>query len=292
MKKVSIIIPTYNRKDFIKTAVESSLKQTYPKVEIIVIDDNSDYEIYDVLKEFEEKILIIKNKHNIGCAATQNKAIRKSSGDYITILDDDDIFHPKKIERQMKIFNRKKNVGLVYCPIAKRINNRLIYKPLTERNNVWIRLTHKNTIGITPLIKKECFSVCGFFDTSLEYHEDRDLWYRIGKEFEFGFDENPSYIVYNHSISRLSSQIEKICSGKKALYEKHKHDFEDEDKYYADLHFELAYEYLKFSGYRNFLKHFRKSISKNLRCIKDGLKIPLDRFGFGERCTMIDEDLC
>ena len=106
MEKISIIIPTHNRKKLVRTAVKSALMQTYPKTEIIVVDDNSDYEISEVLKDFKGRITIIKNKRNIGPLATLNRGIKESNGDYITILCDDDIFHPKKIERQINIFNK------------------------------------------------------------------------------------------------------------------------------------------------------------------------------------------
>ena len=60
MEKVSIIIPTYNRKKYIKTAVKSALMQSYKKIEVIVVDDNSNYEISEYLKDFDNKITIIK----------------------------------------------------------------------------------------------------------------------------------------------------------------------------------------------------------------------------------------
>ena len=205
MEKISIIIPTYNRKKLVRTAVKSALMQTYPKTEIIVVDDNSDYEISEVLKDFKGRITIIKNERNIGPLATLNRGIKESKGDYITILNDDDIFHPKKIERQINIFNKKKNIGLVYCPEARKTGNNFIYKPLRNEKNYWIRLSHQNPIVMTPLIKKECFTICGVFDTTVGYHGDRDLWYRIGKKFKFDFDKNPSYIVHNPNITRLSS---------------------------------------------------------------------------------------
>jgi glycosyltransferase involved in cell wall biosynthesis len=290
METVSIIISTYNRKNFVKNAIKSALIQTYPKKEIIVVDDNSDYDIVEELRDFKDKITIIKNKKHNGVASASNKGFEACSGAYITFLDDDDIFHPKKIERQMKIFNKNSDIGLVYCPIGFKINNEIIYQPLIEEKKHWIRITHQNIIGKTPLIKKECLSVCGVFDTSLEYHEDRDLWYRIGKKFQIGFDKEPSYIVYNLNIYRLSSQLEKICSSKKVLYEKYKNDFEDENRYFADYHYELAYEYLIFDCYRKFLRHFIKSIEKNPSIITKYLEIPLQKIKAKNHRMKIDRE--
>jgi len=277
MEMVSIIIPTYNRNELVRTAVKSALMQTYPKIEVIVVDGSSGCETFEILKEFKDKITIIKDKKNIGVAAARNLGIKESSGKYITNLDDDDFFHPRKIEWQIKVFNKKKNLGLVYCPRATLVNNKLIYVPARKEKNHWIRLTHQNHLIMTPLIKKECFSVCGVFDESLLYHEDRDLWYRIGKKFQLDFDSYPSYIFYSHNIDRLSLQLEKICQGKKTLYEKHKNDFEDRNKLFSDLHYELAYAYLRFGQYRKSLKHFQISIKKNPEIIKRYLGIHLGK---------------
>jgi len=262
MKKVSIIIITYNRPERLKIAINSALEQTYNNCEIIVVDDNSDYDISKILNIYNEKITIIKNKENLGPSGSRNVGIKKSNGDYITFLDDDDIFHPKKIEKQINLFNKSENIGLVYCPVAEIYNNKLFYKPLINKKNKWVRLIHQNYIGITPLIKIECLSNCGFFDTNLKYHEDRDLWYRIGKKYSFGFINDSYYICYSIIKNRLSAQIENICNHKKLLYEKYKDDFENKDIYYSDLYKEIAFTYLFFGYYKRFFEHLKKSIDK------------------------------
>jgi glycosyltransferase involved in cell wall biosynthesis len=291
MEKVSIIIPTYNRKKLVRNAIKSALMQTYPTTEIIVIDDNSGYDIYKVLEEFKGKIRIIKNEKNIGPLKTLNKGIKESNGDYITILNDDDIFHPKKIERQINIFNKRKNIGLVYCPELKKVGNKFIFKPAKREKNHWIGLSHQNPIIVTPLIKKDCFSVCGVFDTSIGYHGDKDLWYRIGKKFKLDFDEYPSYIVYNPHITRMSKQMEKICESKKNLYNKHKDDFKDRDILFSYLHYELAYIYLVFGHYKEFFKQFKISVGKNPVIIKKFFNLYQDFCKIGYKQIKIDNFL-
>ncbi len=273
MDKISIIITTYNRPELLRIAIKSALMQTYPNFEVIVVDGSSDYKTSEVIKYYKNKIIVVKDKRNIGVSAARNIGIKQSSGDYITFLDDDDIFHPKKIERQIKLFKKKSNIGIVYCPVATKINNKLIYKPLSGKNNHWIRLRFQNPIIMTPLIKKECISTCGVFDESLLYHEDRDLWYRIGKKFQFKLINNPDYIWYELEIVRLSTQKETICNNKKLLYEKHKNDFDDKDRYFSELHCELANTYFFFRDYRNFIEHFKKSIEKNPNFLPLVLKI-------------------
>lgn len=290
MKKISIIITTHNRKKLIKTAVKSALIQTYPEKEIIVVDDNSEYDIFKELEEFKEDITIIQNSRTMGVSATSNRGVEECSGQYVTFLNDDDVFHPRKIERQVKIFGKRETIGLVYCPIATKFGNKLYYEPLKKEKNCWVRLGYQNNIGITPLIKKECLSVCGGFDTTLEYHEDRDLWYRIGKKYRFWFDNEPSYIIYNHKIHRMSSDLERICQGKMRLFEKHKEDFENKNSFFSDLYYELAYEHLRFHCYREFFKYVIKSIKMNPRTISEYKKIPFKKIsGICER--EIDQEI-
>jgi glycosyltransferase involved in cell wall biosynthesis len=259
MEKVSIVIITYNRPELLKKAINSALIQTYPKIEIIVVDDNSTYDVSEFLRNYYDKITLIKNNKNIGPSGSRNIGIENCTGEFITFLDDDDIFHPKKIESQINLFKKNKEIGLVYCPLGEIKKNKLIYRPLDSNKNKWIRLKHQNYIGITPLIKKECFSTCGVFDTSLDYHEDRDLWYRISKKYKFGLINIPGYICYSFSKERLSTDIEKICENKKILFEKHKKDFENKDLCYSDLNSEMAFIYLIYKDYKNFLRYFNRS---------------------------------
>jgi glycosyltransferase involved in cell wall biosynthesis len=262
MKKVSIIIITYNRPERLKIAINSALKQTYEETEIIVVDDNSNYDMSEISNNYNQKITFIKNKKNMGPSASRNVGIENSNGDFLTFLDDDDIFHPEKIEKQMDLFNKFENLGLVYCPVADIISNNLIYKPLKIENNKWVRVTYQNHIGITPLIRKECFHECGVFDNSLRYHEDRDLWYRIGKKYRFGFVKEPYYICYNFGEDRLSIDLEKIDYFKKLFYEKHIKDFNDQDLYFSDFYKEIALIYFFFGKYKKYFENIKKSVDK------------------------------
>ena len=113
MKKVSIIIPTYQRPELLKRALDSCVNQTYKNIEIIVIDDNkvnSDYakktkKIVDAYPQ----VKYIKNKTNLGGAETRNVGIKAASGEFIAFLDDDDEFMPDKIEKQMKRYQEVKD---------------------------------------------------------------------------------------------------------------------------------------------------------------------------------------
>ena len=110
-EKVSIIVPSYKRhKELVGRAVNSLLTQTYKNIEVILVDDNAreDLALYRLeLKKLvadigDERIVYLQNKDNLGGAGARNEGIRVAKGEYITFLDDDDEYLPKKIERQLE----------------------------------------------------------------------------------------------------------------------------------------------------------------------------------------------
>ena len=101
---MSIITPLYNGEEFIKDAVESVLAQTYENWELLVIDDGSADNGYNIVKEYSDKdkrIKLLKNEKNSGVTKTRNKGIESSEGRYIAFLDSDDMWQKEKLERQI-----------------------------------------------------------------------------------------------------------------------------------------------------------------------------------------------
>ena len=94
--KISIILPNFNSEKYIKTTIKSILNQTFKKWELIIVDDNSNKNTLNILKNLKnKKIKIIFLKRNKGVAYCRNLAIKKSSGEYLAFLDSDDIWNKK-----------------------------------------------------------------------------------------------------------------------------------------------------------------------------------------------------
>ncbi|WP_410991004.1 glycosyltransferase [Bacillus cereus] len=108
MPLVSILIPTYNRPVYFKQALISALLQSYPNIEIIICDDSTNNESKKIAlryhEKFPDKIKYYKNEMNIGGRLNFQFSLHKSNGEYVNFLMDDDLFHPKKIERMMQYF--------------------------------------------------------------------------------------------------------------------------------------------------------------------------------------------
>ena len=153
MKLISVIIPTFNRVDLLKNAINSVLTQTYSNIEIIVIDDNSNDKTESLIKNLNDnRINYIKNKENLKAPLCRNIGINISRGEFIAFLDDDDIWYPNKLEEQIKLFDNS-NVGLVYCITDLFFENyNLSYstKP-QKRGNIFFHNSFFGSHYYTPL---------------------------------------------------------------------------------------------------------------------------------------------
>lgn len=102
-KKVSIIMPSYNTASFIAQAIESVRAQSYEEWELIIVDDCSTDNTDDVVAGIRDsRIRYIKNESNLGAAESRNRALREARGSWIAFLDSDDLWHPEKLERQIR----------------------------------------------------------------------------------------------------------------------------------------------------------------------------------------------
>ncbi|MSS71055.1 MAG: glycosyltransferase family 2 protein [Candidatus Latescibacteria bacterium] len=110
-KKVSVILPTYNRANYLIESLESLLAQTYPNIEIVVVNDGSTDETKDKLGAFRDRILYLE-KSNGGKSSAINLGLRYATGDYVWVFDDDDIALPDMVESHVSLFEKILKSGL------------------------------------------------------------------------------------------------------------------------------------------------------------------------------------
>src|SRR5258705_13939604 len=104
MSQVSVVIPTHNRSEFLRSAIASVLGQTYQDFELIVVDDASTDSTAEVVVSFNDsRIKFIRHQTNQGGSAARNTGIRASKCDYIAFLDDDDEWSPRKLSKQVEV---------------------------------------------------------------------------------------------------------------------------------------------------------------------------------------------
>jgi glycosyltransferase involved in cell wall biosynthesis len=190
---VSIILPTYNRELYIKRAIDSVLNQTYRNIELIVIDDSSSDNTFQIISEIARKdsrVIILKNKENLGLVKNLNKGIELAKGKYVARLDDDDFWSDfKKIEKQVFFLEKNKDYGLVgggMIKIDAKNNERArCLFPEKDKDIRKIILLYNPFVHTSVVFRKDVFNKVGGYDERFLYFEDWDLWMKIGKVSKF-----------------------------------------------------------------------------------------------------------
>ena len=212
---VSVIIPTYNRKNLLKRALHSVSSQTFVPQEIIVVDDgSSDGTKGWVLEKFPYVRYIYQD--NSGVSSARNAGIKEAKGSWIAFLDSDDEWMSNKLEQQKRVINSFQQAWLchtneIWVRNGVRVNQ--MKKHQKYGGNVFENCL--DICRISPssvLIKKEVFEMVGLFDESLKVCEDYDLWLRITSVLPVIFLDEPLITKYGgHSdqLSRVDSGIEK-----------------------------------------------------------------------------------
>ena len=211
---ISIIIPYFKKKQFFKETIESINKQTYQNFEIILIYDDIDKSdlkfIKHILKKIKKKKIII-NKKNLGAGISRNLGIKQSKGEFIAFLDADDIWHKKKIEKQV-MFMKKKKIDFSfsnYLIINK--NKKVLRKIIAPKKITFSNLLFACDIGLsTVILKTDLLKIYKF--SCLKTKEDYLLWLRLAKNNIKMMGINETLVSWRKTDNSLSSfPLQKLC---------------------------------------------------------------------------------
>jgi glycosyltransferase involved in cell wall biosynthesis len=267
MPAVSVIIPTYNRAEFLRLAITSVLNQTFQDFEIIVVDDTSEDHTHEVVSDFSDKrIKYIRHEVNKRVAAARNTGVLNSSGDYIAFLDDDDEWLPRKLQMQVALLeDGPSTLGGVYTGFTQidRSTGQILQQIVhNRRGDIYNDLLKSNFIGpaSTILLRRECFDRVGLFDESIEFGEEYDLLIRVSKEFHF--ECVPECLVtYWFHENKLSTNVGVMIRGLEAQIRKYGESFSLHRKYFSDRYRSLAVLYC----YAGNIGKTRESYSKAIK---------------------------
>ena len=209
MTPISLIIPTFNRKDLLKRAVESALRSQVP-TEIIIVDDGSTDGTDEMLRQnfpFANYLF----QPNQGPAAARNRGIREAQGEWIAFLDSDDEWMPGKLAAQIEFFNQ--NPEYLICQTEEIwIRNGLRVNPMKKHKKYdgWIFEKCLPLCIVSPsavMMHRTLFEKIGFFDESLPACEDYDLWLRIACRYPVGLIEKPFVTKYGGHADQRSHEF-------------------------------------------------------------------------------------
>ncbi len=185
---VSVVIPTYRDRGNLKRAIDSVLAQTYPNIEVIIVDDNNPTDCWrtstqTLMNEYkeDERVHYIKHALNKNGAAARNTGIKNSKGKYIAFLDDDDYFKPSKIEIQVALLENDLEFQAAYCQCER--NGKVIAKNLPYGNlGKDILLLKTNLFTPSLIFRAESIKHINGFDESFKRHQDYEMMIRFFAE--------------------------------------------------------------------------------------------------------------
>lgn len=212
--KISVIMSVYSGMPFLKEAVESILRQTYKNFEFIIVDDASTDDSWSYLKGLKDRrIKLIKNKKNLGLAASLNIALKTARGEYIARMDADDVSKPERLATQLEFLEKNRDIDMCgsYVSVIDENGKKIgqIKKPLTD-----IKIK-KELFWLTPLLhptwfaKREVFRKLNGYDKKWDYVEDFEFLIRAK---DFKMVNIPKYLLLFRSQKERRSQktIEEI----------------------------------------------------------------------------------
>lgn len=222
MTKVSIYTPTYNCAKYLKTAIDSILRQTYQNFELIIINDASLDNTWKILQEYKDnpKIKIIKNEKNLGFVRSAIKAINQAKGDYIMRLDADDYLDENALMIMTDILDKYPKIGMVYPD----------YFHVDERGNIIdyfrkkkigeeIELMDLPANGACTLMRKNCYKAIGGYRDDIRMQDKYDLWLKFIGKFK-AYNVNLPLFYYRRHENNISNKTKKILETRRYIKEK------------------------------------------------------------------------
>ncbi len=201
---VSVLLPTYNREQWIGESIKSILNQTYGNLELIIIDDASTDKTRSIVRSYLEKdarITYTRQDTNKGKPAAVNRGLHIANGEYVWIFDDDDIAFPNKLQTQIDIMERYPNASLSHTDAILFDNNtRKVYNYFRAQevsgNRLWEWLFGCRIHGPSVVMRKKCFEDIGGMDERLIRAQDYDLWIRLLAKYPEAIAINIATIYY------------------------------------------------------------------------------------------------
>jgi glycosyltransferase involved in cell wall biosynthesis len=288
---VSVVIPAYNQARFLAGALESVLTQTYPALEIVVVDDGSTDATGEVLAGFRGRVAVVRQPNN-GVSSARNAGVAGSAGDLVAFLDADDQWLPDKLARQIARHVREPDLGLVHCGIQEIDADGRALGVRTEgiEGRVAGRLLRFDGAAIlgggsAALIPRTVFDRVGGFDPLLSTSADWDLYYRIAKDHPIGFVDEVlvRYRLHGagmHTNVDLMAQ-DMLRAFSRAFASELPADAPEARVAYANLHYVLAGSYFVAGRPWKFGEHAARALVRSPAVLPRFLAFPARRLRRG-----------
>lgn len=213
---ISVVIPLFNKQDSINETIESVLKQTFSDYELLIIDDGSTDDSLKLIEKITDSRIKVYSKENGGVSDTRNFGIGKAQGEFVFLLDADDIIKADCLETLYELsmlfpeesvfcgnFDITESNTTVRASVCQIPSIAIVKEPLKElwKGGIFLRTGNM-------LVRSECFKVVGGFDTQFSYYEDMDHILNLIRKFNVVFDPKVIFsyqLEYNYLSSKTVS---------------------------------------------------------------------------------------
>jgi glycosyltransferase involved in cell wall biosynthesis len=219
--KVSIVLPTFNGSQFIRESIESCLNQTYPNLELIIVDDGSTEHTRDIIASYAEKdprIVSLRHTTNQNLPAALNTGFEAAQGKYLTWISDDNLFRPQAIEQLVAALDTHPEAHIAYSDFTKMDASGKFIACVNADEKEGLVL--ENCIGPCFLYRDSVQKQLNGYDEALFLAEDYDFWLRASVDFFFMPLHQDLYLYRSHRNSLTTRYKDKIRNAKINALEK------------------------------------------------------------------------
>ena len=270
MPVVSAIVTTFNRADYLKKAIESVLNQTFTDFELLILDNSSTDNTESVVKSFgDNRLRYIKHKP-LGISQARNLAVREATCKFISFLDDDDVWLPCKLEKQLEVFEKgDKDLSLVYGGFikidatGKKVG---IHKPVLRGNILRELLWQKDDFtgsASNPMIKKSVIEDLGGYNEEVTTGEDWELYLRLAEKDKIDFTSEFVALIRTHSGPRLGYKLEESAQLEIMVLQRYSYIFDTAKRLKSFYNQKLGGKYIRIGQVRKGRSYILSAIRLN-----------------------------
>lgn len=279
--RVSVVLTTHNgaSRGYLVEAIESVIKQSYENYELLIVDDGSQDHTRNQCSLFLDNPKVrYLHQENKGLAGARNSGIQASSGEFICFLDDDDVWKPEKLQRQVDFIEASLTGmikwGLVYTwlELIDAQGTVISVRGKRDEGMIYNKLVLENIIDApsSVLVRREVFDTIGLFDESLFSCEDWDMWLRISRKY-LVFPVKEYLVQYREHQNTMSADFDRMLSSAKLVLDKVLRETPEEvcpERAYASLYINRSVVFFAAENYDSFREFFFKGARLSLRAVK------------------------
>jgi glycosyltransferase involved in cell wall biosynthesis len=264
---ISVVIPTHNRARTIKMAVMSVLDQTVRVREVIVVDDNSDDETLEILRQIDDpRLKVLRTSKRSGATAARNLGAKASVGHWIAFQDSDDYWFAHKLERQLECMQLNPLAVLCYCSFIQYYSGKakLVPGPVVSRisGDVFQSLLKFSFVSTqTIVVKRTVFEQVGGFSEQMPRFQDWELVLRISKVGSFCFVQEPLVLAYD-TPGNLTSNVKYGIEARMKILNFHQKEFAEYPELMANHFHEIGKSHRKLGDFREAAIFFWQAVQK------------------------------